>query len=169
MRQIIIGLSCGADQARGHPNCRNHGLPVFRYRGTGGCKGIEIQQKRSVPLAPTRQRGWGRGDRHAVIGCLPFLIQQASSGSWRNGHGLQRPPEPVKKSTVGTRCCASATGKPSRTRGTASLPDQVHTANESFSQLPSLPRGRRGQPNSQFFHSCRQYGSLSASEAKAQL
>ena len=54
-------------------------------------------------------------------------------------------PEAVKKSMVGTRCCASATVNPTRTRGTASLPDQVHAANGIFSQFPSPALGR-GEP-----------------------
>src|SRR5690349_877767 len=43
---------------------------------------------------------------------------------------------------VGTRCRASTTANPIRTRGTASLPDQLHAANAVFSRLRGAARER---------------------------
>jgi len=46
------------------------------------------------------------------------------------------PPAAGRNSTVGTRCCASATINPTRTRSTASLPDHVCATSGIFSQPP---------------------------------
>ena len=46
------------------------------------------------------------------------------------------PPEAAKEFNGRTRCGASATVNPTRTRSTASLPDQVYATTQMSSELP---------------------------------
>ncbi|HEU0006456.1 MAG TPA: VOC family protein, partial [Terriglobia bacterium] len=78
----------------------------------------------------------GRAPRHGMSALPqpPPLGSSAPASSPR--------PEAVKTSPVGTRCRASATENPTRTRSTASLPTQVRDPTEFFHSFPR--RGARG-------------------------
>jgi len=104
-----------------------------------------------LSAAPIHQERLHTAEGRGSVGSCP-LTRPLATLSPQTGEGVlefrrslnfvgSKCPQPgnpgaVKNSMAGMRCCASATVNPIRTRGTASIPDQLHTPDRILHSSP---------------------------------